>query len=70
MDNTEYRNKVLIENQSLLVNFNNRLGMYLNARDMQGFQILSRTVNQIIDARQQELLIRSQNDHGNSLESI
>ena len=64
MDN--YSKQILSENQETLVRLNNQLGIYINDNDSAGFCILTKALNQIIDQRQHELLIRSQEENGNN----
>lgn len=56
MDDKENEKRVLTECQNVIVELSNRLGRYINEGDIQGFQILTKAINSIIDARQLELV--------------
>jgi hypothetical protein len=56
MNNKELEKEILRQNQEIIVSLSNQLGRYIQANDIQGFQILTKAISQIVDSRQQQLV--------------
>ncbi len=57
MDN-DFNKRILAECSDVLVSLNTKMGLFIQSGDCQGFQVLTRAVNQIVDARQLEMTRR------------
>jgi hypothetical protein len=56
METKEMQKRVWADNADILMQLDNKLGLYIRESDCQSFTILTRAIQQIIDQRQLQLV--------------